>query len=263
MNVVRLRVLFVLLAGLAVAGLALDRLIAPVWTEVRARQPALRLDSSLTAAGQGVTLALLGGFRALVADATWIRMFVAWEKRDLAGTQTLVQLVTAIDPRPAYFWINGARIIAHDLSTWRLDAAGGDAAGPAVEQRIDREQGAVALQHLDAAMAFHPANPDLWIERASIQITRMRDVLAAAESYRRAWELPRAPFYTARLHAEMLRRAGRREDALQWLVRLHPTLPSADPGAGRDVVLARIRDLERELGVPPDRTYRENPGGVR
>jgi hypothetical protein len=190
-------------------------------------------------------------------------MFVAWEKRDLPGTQTLVQLVTAIDPRPAYFWINGARILAHDLSTWRFEAAGGDAAGRAVEQRIDREQGALALQHLDAALTFHPANPDLWIERAAIQLTRMRDVLAAAESYRRAWELPRAPYYAARLHAEMLRRAGRRDEALQWLVRLHPTLPVGDPGADRDVVLARIRDLERELGVPGERAYREMPGGAR
>lgn len=263
MNVLRLRLLSVVLATLAVAGLALERFIAPVWSETRARQPALRLDSSLTAAGQGVTLALLGGFRALVADATWIRMFVAWEKRDLPGTQTLVQLVTAIDPRPAYFWINGARILAHDLSTWRFEAAGGDAAGRAVEQRIDREQGALALQHLDAALTFHPANPDLWIERAAIQLTRMRDVLAAAESYRRAWELPRAPYYAARLHAEMLRRAGRREEALQWLVRLHPTLPVGDSGADRDVVLARIRDLERELGVPGERAYREMPGGAR
>ena len=263
MNVIRLRVLGVMLAGLIGTGLLLGRLIAPVWAEARARQPALRLDSSLTAAGQGVTLALLGGFRALVADATWIRMFVAWEKRDLAGTQTFVQLVTAIDPRPAYFWINGARIIAHDLSTWRFEAAGGDAAGAATEHRIDREQGAVALRHLDAALAFHPANPDLWIERASIQLTRMRDPAAAAESYRRAWEQPRAPFYAARLHAEMLRRAGRPAEALQWLVKLHPTLPADDPGSGRDVVLARIRDLERELGVPGDRAYREHPGGER
>jgi hypothetical protein len=263
MNLLRLRVLGVVLAGLVVAGLVLDRLIAPVWAEARARQPALRLESSLTAAGQGVTLALLGGFRALIADATWIRMFVAWEKRDLAGTQTLVQLVTAIDPRPAYFWINGARILAHDLSTWRFEAAGGDAAGPAVEQRIDREQGAVALQHLDAALAFHPVSPDLWIERASIQIIRLRDPAAAAESYRRAWELPRAPYYAARLHAEMLRRAGRAAEAWQWLVRLLPALPADDPGAGRDVVLARIRELERELGIPPERVYREAPGGGR
>ncbi len=246
----------VILAGLAAAGTALQAWIAPVWAETRARQPALRLEPSLAAAGQGATLALLGGFRTLVADATWLRMFVAWERRDLAATQTFVQLATAIDPRPVYFWINGARIIAHDLSTWRYEAAGGETAGVALERRLNREQAEVALRHLDAAMAFHPANPDLWVERAAIQVMRLGDLAGAAESYRRAWELPRAPFYAARLHAEMLRRTGRGEEAWRFLVRLAPSLPADDPGAGREVVLARIRELERELGIPPERAYR-------
>src|SRR5688572_11159098 len=105
---------------LACAGAALDYVVAPTWTAARARQPALRLDSSVAAAGQGVTLALLGGFRALVADVVWIRMYVLWERRDLPGTQSLIQLASAIDPRPVYFWVNGARILANDLAAWRV-----------------------------------------------------------------------------------------------------------------------------------------------
>src|SRR5688500_8414140 len=144
---------------LASAGAALDRVAAPAWTAARARQPALRLDPSMAAAGQGVTLALLGGFRALVADALWVRMYVLWERRDLPGTQSLIRLVTAIDPRPVYFWLNGARIIANDFAVWRLEAAGGyDVAGPAIEERLNQEQGKLALTYLDAAMEFHPAN---------------------------------------------------------------------------------------------------------
>ncbi|NBW87504.1 MAG: hypothetical protein EBR23_11955, partial [Planctomycetia bacterium] len=60
----------------------------------RARQPALRLDAA--GAGQGATLAILGGFRALVADLAWIRMYAVWERRDLPGTETLLRLVTTI-----------------------------------------------------------------------------------------------------------------------------------------------------------------------
>src|SRR5688572_5286003 len=162
------------------AGAALDRVAEPAWTAARAKQPALRLDSSMAAAGQGVTLALLGGFRALVADAVWIRLYVLWERHDLPGTQSLIHLVTAIDPRPIYFWINGARIMAHDFTAWRLDAAGGyEAVGPAIEARVSREQGTLALAHLAAAMAYHPASADLWIERASIELNRMHDLAAA------------------------------------------------------------------------------------
>jgi hypothetical protein len=249
-----------LLGGLIAAGAALDRIVAPVWTAARARQPALRLDSSMAAAGQGVTLALLGGFRALVADAVWIRMYVLWERHDLPGTQSLIQLVTAIDPRPLYFWLNGARILAHDFSAWRIQAAGGyDAVGPAVEARVSQEQGTLALALLSEAATYHPASADLWIERANIELHRVRDLAAAAESYRRAWEQPRAPYYAARLHAELLRRQDRKAEALEWLVRLHPTLPPGDEGAARDTVLGRIRELEQELGIPAARIYQPPP----
>jgi hypothetical protein len=250
----------VVVVALIAAGPAFDSIARPAWSARRAREPALQLNSSVAAAGQGVTLALLGGFRALVADAVWIRMYALWERHDLPGTQSLIHLVTALDPRPVYFWINGARIIAHDLSAWRVEAAGGyEAVGRVVEDQVSREQGSLALQLLTAAMAYHPASPDLWIERANIELHRMRDLAAAADSYRQAWEQPRAPYYAARLYAELLRRQGRKAEALQWLVQLHPTLPAGDEAAARDTVLERIRDLERELGVPAARAYRPPP----
>lgn len=256
----RIFAIAVIVAGLIAAGAALDRIASPVWSARRTREPALRLDSSVAAAGQGVTLALLGGFRALVADAVWIRMYALWERHDLPGTQSLIHLVTALDPRPIYFWINGARIIAHDLSAWRVESAGGyQAVGPTIEERVNREQGSLALQLLGSAMAYHPASPELWIERANIELNRMHDLAAAAESYRRAWEQPRAPYYAARLYAELLRRQGRNAEALEWLVKLYPTLPAGDEGAARDTVLGRIRDLERELGFPSSRAYQPPP----
>jgi tetratricopeptide (TPR) repeat protein len=245
-----------ILIVLAITGVTLNRVVAPAWQETRTRQPALRLDSSIAAAGQGITLALLGGFRALVADVVWLRMYVLWEQHDLPGTETLLRLVAAIDPRPLYFWINGARIVAYDLAAWRiLDAGGYDHVPAPVMQRIVREQAQLALSYLDAAMAYHPANADLWVERGNIQLNRLGDLEAAAASYRKAWEQPNAPYYAARIHAELLRRMDRKAEALAWLVQVHPALPSGD-ASGADIVLERIRDLERELGVPPDRVYR-------
>jgi len=252
----RLATLAIVLGALGAAGMSLGRVADPVWSAMRAREPALRLASSATAAGQGTTLAVLGGFRALVADFVWLRLWTNWERRDLPGTDTLAHLVSAIDPRPAYFWLNGARILAHDLTAWRIGAAGGYDVVPESEQlRISHEQARRALRHLEAAMQFHPASPDLWIERANIELTKLGDTAAAAESYRRAAELPGAPYYAARLHAEMLRRIGRNAEALEWLKQLHPTLPPGED-AGADVVLGRIRDLERQLGVPPGQAYR-------
>lgn len=245
-----------IIGGLALTGGVLRWIEAPVWAAIRAEQPALRLGAMGAAAGQGVTLGVLGGFRAIVADLAWIRVYVIWEKRDLPATDTMLRLVTALDPRPLYFWLNGARIVAHDMTSWRIAAAGGaDAVSPAQQERIGTEQGRLALGWLETARQFHPASADLWIERANIELHRLQDTAAAAASYRRAAEQPGAPYYAARLHAEMLRRLGRKAEALAWLVAQHPQLPRNDESACADLVLSRIRDLERELAVPAAQAY--------
>lgn len=253
----RLALLALLVAGLTATGALAGRIVAPAWAEMRGREPALRLSSTMAGAGQGVLLAVLGGFRALVADGVWLKLHLSWEQRNLPATDSLVRLVPAIDPRPVYFWLNGARIVAYDFTAWRVQAAGGyDALTSAQQEQISHEQARRAIAHLAAARQFHPAEPDLWIEQASIELNRLHDTAAAATSYRKAWELPHAPYYAARLHAEMLRRLGRNAEALAWLIQLHPQLPPTDDAAAADLVLERIRDLERKLGVPPTQAYR-------
>jgi hypothetical protein len=246
-----------IVTGLALTGWGLQHVEASLWAATRAGRPALRLDSRFMAAGQGVLLGVAGGFRSAVADCLWIRMSGAWEQRDLPATEAWLHLATVIDPEPLYFWLNGARIVAYDMPEWRIERAGGRGTVPVgVQERIIREQARRALARLDEAMKFHPASAVLWIERANIELNQLRDLRAAAKSYRRAWEQPCAPFFAARLHAELLRRLGEKDAALSWLVQLHPQLPAADEAAGAELVLARIRALERELGIPADRAYR-------
>jgi len=238
------------------AGAALHELEAPVWRAARERSLELRVPADDAVVGQGVTLGMLGGFRAITADFLWLRMYSIWEQRDLPATQTLLSAVSAVDPRPLYFWLNGTRILAYDMPVWRIEAAGGyDVASPAEQKRFRAEQAAMALRRLAAAMRFHPASAELWIERANIELNQLGDLSAAAASYRRAWEQPHAPYYAARLHAEMLRRAGRHAEAYAWLRQLHPGLPRDEEAAAADVVLVRIRELERTLGVAPENCY--------
>lgn len=245
-----------MVAGLALAGWALQGLQVPLWARVQSRQPALRLDSPWASAGQGVLLGVMGGFRSAVADILWLRMAGAWEAHDAPATERWLELVTAIDPAPLYFWINGARIIAYDLPEWPQQEAGGR--GPATatlrSHRI-RAAGLRARQWLEEARQFHPASAALWIEQANLELNRLGDLRAAAASYRRAWEQPQAPYYAARLHGELLRRLGEPAAALAWLVRLHPHLPATDEAAGAALVLSRIRVLEAQLGVPVEQVY--------
>jgi tetratricopeptide (TPR) repeat protein len=245
---------------LGCVGAVANRIAAPVRTTVPANGVEFTREGAATEVGQGAVLAVLGGFRGLAADALWVHLHATWETRDLPATDSLVRLVTAVDPRPVYFWLNGARILAYDLCAWRIEAAGGyNAVAESLQRRVVTEQAEAALRYLAAGIAVHPQRADLWLERANIELNRLHDTTAAAESYRRAAEQPDAPFYAARLHGEMLRRLGRNEEALHWFVALHRSLPPANGEADAPGVLARIRGLESELHIPSKEVYQPAP----
>ena len=252
---------FVVVVVLAITGAAVRPYEEPAWQFVRAQQPALKLDSLQGALGQGVTVGLLGGFRAIVADFFWIKTNSVWEDNDLPATQTFIKLVTAIDPRPLYFWQNGSRMIAYDMPNWRIvDEGGYDVVPPARQRQIDEQQSAVALAYLNEAFGHHPDSALLHVEIANVYLNRLKDNASAAEAYRRASQQPNAPYFAARIHAELLRKLGRNAEAYTWLKQLYPTLPkTVDETAGvsefqvesamAPVVLERIRELEKELHI--------------
>lgn len=243
---------------LLLAGGALRWLEAPVWREQVRRQPALEWRNMEGVAGQGVSIGLLGGFRAVAADLFWLRANAAWERCDPAQTYAALRLVAAIDPRPVAFWLNGARMIGYDMPYWRIAALGGEAALPTnAVDHIFAEQARAAVAHLERAFAVHPDEPLIHIEIANLQLVRLGDLIGATEHYRQAALQPTAPYYAARVYAELLRRAGRDRAAYDWLVALHPRLPpeQENPYAMADTVLVRIRELEEKLALAPGARY--------
>lgn len=248
----------VVVLGLFVAGLALRPIEGPAWEEVRAKQPALRLDSLKDALGQGVTVGLLGGFRAIVADFIWIRTNAVWETYNRPSTTKYIELVTAIDPRPLYFWLNGSRMIAYDMPNWRIDEAGGyDVVPDSVKRRFDEEQSSFAIKYLEGGLGFHPEHPLIILEIGNVHLNRLKDVETAAGYYLRASQQPNAPHYAARIYAELLRRLDRHAEAYAFLKALYPTLPKDDMMAQAPVVLDRIRELEEELSIPEAERFKE------
>jgi hypothetical protein len=241
------------LLALVATGAALDWLRPePSVERSAAAEPRLSVSP-----GAGALLGWLGGFRALTADFVWLRMHAFWETRDLERTESLIALTTMVDPRPLFFWLNGARILAYDLPAWRIEAAGGyDLVSVERQRAIDVEQARLALRRIAAARQIYRTSATLWVEQANIELNRLRDVSAAAESYRRAAEQPDAPYYAGRMYAELLRKLDRKPEAYAWLRALHPRLPLDDESAGAAVVLGRIRDLERELAVTSAQSYR-------
>ncbi|MFP4157101.1 MAG: tetratricopeptide repeat protein [Opitutales bacterium] len=247
----RLRAFCLTTGFLLLLGIALRPLEAPAWEQIKAGQPELNLAGVEDALGQGMVLGLLGGFRAILADFLWIQTNSVWEKRDRAKLDAMVRLVTTLDPRPEFFWINSARMIAYDVPHWRIREEGGHQAVPEARQAaIDLEQAEQAFLLLEQALEHHPDHPRLYLEIGQIYLNRLDDPARAAPWFRKAWEQPGAPHFSARIYAELLRRQGKLEAAYAFLTDLHRELPDDNPYAQKEIVLERIRDLEDRLERP-------------
>jgi len=243
------RILTILLV-LLLLGLLTRPIEAPAWRVVKAGQPEMNLEAIEGALGQGLVVGVLGGFRAILADFLWIRTNTIWERRDRVKLDSMVRLVTTLDPRPDFFWINGSRMIAYDVPNWRIREEGGYDDVPEVRQKaIDREQAEQAFELLDQALGFHPDQAKLYLEKAQIYLNRLKDDANAAKWFLKASEQADAPYYAARIYAELLRKQGLNQEAYDFLKDLHNELPNL-PFAQKGIIYERIRELEKTLKIP-------------
>lgn len=242
-------------AILLATGAVLQPLRELVGRTKEGTQPAALSSGSAMVTAPGVSAAMLGGLRGLAADGLWLKTYLAWAARDLLATERLIRLVTIADDRPVYFWLNGARIMAYDISEWRLAARPAGDRTPENARRVVEEQAQAALGYLAEAYRCHPASSAICVEAGNINLYRRNDPATAAEWYRRAAGFPDAPYYVARIYGELLRRRGQEREAYTWLCQLHPGLPVDDPDARSQLVLDRIRELEKRLSISSREQY--------
>lgn len=177
----------------------------------------------------------------LTADVAWVRLNAAWERRDEPAVRALMGLTLAASPGE-YFRLNCARMVAFDLPAWRMREHPGAPESVRAHWRAQGGQEALALLQESGAVSANR-----WIEAANIALYGLGDRARAAELYRRAAERPGAPWHAGRIHAQLLRELGRDREAADWLRAWLPRLPADDPAAQRELVAARLADLELEL----------------
>ena len=141
-------------------------------------------------------------------------------------------------------------MIAYDVPNWRIREEGGYSNVPEERQQaIDLEQSAQAFDLVDQALDFHPGNAKLYLEKAQIYLNRLKDDANAAKWFLKASQQDDAPYFAARIHAELLRKQGLNVEAYDFLKNLHTELPNL-PYAQKGIILERILDLEKTLKIP-------------
>mgnify|MGYP002052007373 CR=1 FL=1 len=141
-------------------------------------------------------------------------------------------------------------MIAYDVPNWRIREEGGYSNVPEERQQaIDLEQSAQAFDLVDQALNLHPGNAKLYLEKAQIYLNRLKDDANAAKWFLQASQQDDAPYFTARIHAALLRKQRLNVEAYDFLKNLHNELPNT-PSAQRGIILERILDLEKTLKIP-------------
>ena len=194
-------------------------------------------------------LGILGGLRTVVADLTWIRSYVLWERRDRAGCEALMRAACALDPHSRYFWENTGYAVGFDLAHWEIRKRGGYAKVPAeTQERLFKAYARRGIEILEEGRGHAKITTPLVLCAAQLAEIKLKDHRLAASYYQTAAEAPDAPWYAARICAQTLWEDGRREEAYGWLRQYWTTrmLPKED---GFPDDLQRLRMMEEVLRV--------------
>jgi len=137
--------------------------------------------------GQGMSLALLGGFRALVADFLWISAHAAWEQNRWFTMRQDFEVVTTLQPRAILFW---------DMASWHLAWNASHAAlnNPAesrlaVRLRDQRHWFRAGRDLLERGIANNPNNAFLHEKLAWMLHDKFQDLCGAADAALKAVKL--------------------------------------------------------------------------
>ncbi|MCX7826604.1 MAG: hypothetical protein N2689_13740 [Verrucomicrobiae bacterium] len=210
--------------------------------------------------GQGLSLALLGGVRALGADFLWVAARVAWEEHRWFTMQQNFEIVTLLQPRAIYFW---------DMASWHLawnasHAAANDPAEPRMAMRVRNQRLWITAgrELLERGIQNNPDNAYLHERLGWLLHDKARDLCGAADATLKAvklckdWRID----YLRRLAGYWLEECARevaparlREAYDYWRdlwFKEHASHPPEQWDTIDKNIANRIQKLENELAVP-------------
>jgi hypothetical protein len=194
--------------------------------------------------GQSAFVAVLGGFRSVIADLLFIDAYSAWERTD--WTQLLLRLrqATELQPRSILFWEMAGWHMAWNAGTAALED---ESKSPATRRRLQSEYLKLGEDFLVRGAAHNPEKPQLYEALARLYRDKFHDHARAAENFEKASHLPGHASYDERFSAyELSYCEGREREAYDRLRALYQRgqkqrLPR---------LINQLRAMEERLNLP-------------
>lgn len=169
---------------------------------LRGKALSLELRSKL---GQNLAVALLSGFRGVVADFVWIRAHHFWEDQVWFKMKEGIELAVVLQPHSIPFW---------DLGSWHMawNASHAEGNNPtyssdAYRLRMKEAWIQAGNDFLKEGIRNNPDSYDLHFKMGWLLYQRLNNPLAAAAEFEKAAAYENAPLYIGRMIGHMFERA--------------------------------------------------------
>ena len=194
--------------------------------------------------GQSAFIAVLGGFRSVIADLLFIDAYSAWERTDWTYLLLRLRQATELQPRAILFWEMAGWHMAWNAGTAALED---DSKSPAARRRLQHDYLELGKDFLARGIAHNPEKPQLYEALARLYRDKFHDHARAAENFEKAARLPDHASYDERFSAyELSYCEGREREAYARLRALYQRgekerLPR---------LLNQLRAMEERLKIP-------------
>jgi hypothetical protein len=194
--------------------------------------------------GQSAFIAVLGGFRSVIADLLFIDAYSAWERTDWTSLLLRLRQATELQPRAILFWEMAGWHMAWNAGTAALED---DSKSPAARRRLQHDYLELGKDFLVRGIAHNPEKPELYEALARLYRDKFHDHARAAENFQKASRLPGHHSYDERFSAyELAECEGREREAYDRLRALYQRgekerLPR---------LINQLRAMEERLKIP-------------
>jgi len=219
----------------------------------------IQLRSKLS---QKLAVALLSGFRGVVADFVWIGGHQAWEDQVWYKLREAIELAVVLQPHSISFW---------DLGSWHMawnasyaESVNTKYHNKAVREKIQKEWIQAGKQFLLDGIKNNPDTYELYFRLGWLIYQKENDPLGAVPWFEKAATYPEAPLYVGRMIGHMYEKAGKMQEAYGVWKRLWLVDHDQYPGQLWQKIAQMGGQAEEKLNIPLEqRVFPSVPKSVR